>query len=346
MGAGNALRWTEEPERLKLDEIFSEIVACTKPDGYLMAVPKEEFGTKEYPHYVRIWLTYGLTAATLAGNQGAFALLRRWQDWFNSCDDLPAIKYLMLAFQGVVASTYLYNTPIGRPEDIDVTVRYYEEDWRHSQFINRKRNAIHIRKQPGEELHLHGTEIEAMEGYLDLYRATGKHYYLRAVQNFYSGLSAPPHNGISGNHTRRGAYKALFTGMHFVAGIENTWGPYFYAEPDPAGAHCIIHIKRLFEEIIKFNDDDVFGGIRRRPPDELAGSEDGIDGYPDRLYSIDWLRCRFSAYLGRRLSIARINSLWNTIGTKSPKVGVRCFPSGAAQKPNGTTGRPLPARSS
>ena len=64
---------------------------------------------------MRIWLTYGLTAAALAGNPQAFDMLRRWQDWFNTCDDLPVIKYLMLAFQGVVASTYLYNTPIGKP---------------------------------------------------------------------------------------------------------------------------------------------------------------------------------------------------------------------------------------
>ncbi|MCE5259156.1 MAG: glycoside hydrolase family 127 protein, partial [Chloroflexi bacterium] len=186
MGAGNTLRWRNEPElRRRMDEIVSEIAACAEPDGYLMAVPKDEFGTKEYPHYVRIWLTYGLTAAAQADNSAAFPLLRRWQDWFNTCDDLPIIKYLCLAFQGVVASTFLYNTPIGRSEDIAVTTEYYEEDWRLAQFINKERDAIHIRKQPGIEPHPHGTEIEAMEGYLDLYRATGKAYYLRAVRNFY-----------------------------------------------------------------------------------------------------------------------------------------------------------------
>ncbi len=187
MGAGNTLRWIDEPElKSIMNTVVDEIKACSEPDGYLMAVPKTEFGTKEYPHYVRIWLTYGLTAAALAGNPQAFNMLRRWQDWFNCCDDLPVIKYLMLAFQGVVASTYIYNTPIGKPEDIDVTIQYYEEDWRLAQFINKERNAIHVRNQPGIEPHPHGTEIEAMEGYLDLYRATGKHYYLRAVQNFYN----------------------------------------------------------------------------------------------------------------------------------------------------------------
>jgi DUF1680 family protein len=185
MGAGHALRWQEDGElRRKLDQIVAEIGACAEPDGYLMAVPKEEFGTREYPHYVRIWLTYGLTAAALAGNADAFGLLRRWQDWFNNCDDLPIIRYLVLAFQGVVASTYLYNTPIGRQEDLDTTIRYYEEDWRLAQFIHKERDAVHKRNQPGHEPHAHGTEIEAMEGYLDLYRATGKYYYRRAVDNF------------------------------------------------------------------------------------------------------------------------------------------------------------------
>ena len=186
MGAGHALRWIEDPElRRGLTAVVDEIAGCAEADGYLMAVPKTEFGTKEYPHYVRIWLTYGLTAAALAGHGGAFGLLRRWQDWFNQCDDLPVIRYLMLAFQGVVASTYLYNTPAGRRRDIETTVQYYEEDWRLAQFINNERDAIHKRSQPGIEPHPHGTEIEAMEGYLDLYRATGKHYYLRAVRNFY-----------------------------------------------------------------------------------------------------------------------------------------------------------------
>jgi uncharacterized protein len=186
MGAGHTLRWIEDDElKEKMNAIVDEIRDCSEEDGYLMAVPKTEFGTKEYPHYVRIWLTYGLTAAALAGNPDAFGMLRRWQDWFNQCDDLPIIRYLVLAFQGVVASTYLYNTPIGKKEDINTTIQYYEEDWRLAQFIHKEREAVHQRKQPGHEPHPHGTEIEAMEGYLDLYRATGKHYYLRAVENFY-----------------------------------------------------------------------------------------------------------------------------------------------------------------
>jgi DUF1680 family protein len=186
MGAGNALRWGPNPDLEKLiNSIVEEIKKCGDDDGYLMAVPKEQFGTLEYPHYVRIWLTYGLYAAALGGNPDALDMLRRWQDWFNQCDDLPVIKFLNLAFQGVVCSPFVYNTPVGKREDIDVTIRYYEEDWRLGQFIMREPHAIETRRQPGIEPHPHGTELEAFEGYLDLYRATGKHYYLRAVMNAY-----------------------------------------------------------------------------------------------------------------------------------------------------------------
>ncbi|MBR3502774.1 MAG: glycoside hydrolase family 127 protein [Clostridia bacterium] len=186
MGAGNILRWEENAAMRKLvDTLVSEIKACSLPDGYLMAVPEEQFGTLEYPHYVRIWLTYGLWAAALGGNEEAAGMLRRWQDWFNTCDDLPIIRYLTLAFQGVVCSPFVFNTPLGKWEDIDTTVRYYEEDWRLGQFIMREKDAVGTRRQPGVEPHPHGTELEALEGYLDLYRATGKHYYLRAVMEAY-----------------------------------------------------------------------------------------------------------------------------------------------------------------
>ena len=41
MGAGNTLRWIEEPElRSILNTIVDEIKDCSEPDGYLMAVPK------------------------------------------------------------------------------------------------------------------------------------------------------------------------------------------------------------------------------------------------------------------------------------------------------------------
>ncbi|MCL2772833.1 MAG: glycoside hydrolase family 127 protein [Oscillospiraceae bacterium] len=187
MGAGNALRWTNDEKLRKIvDFIISEIKDCGDNDGYIMAIERELFATKEYPHYVRIWVTYGLYAAYLSGNKDAGILLKSWQNWFNNeCGDLPVIKYLSLAFQGVVCSPFVYNTPFGSKKDIEITQKYYEETWRLGQYIMGEKDVVQTRRQHGYEPHPHGTEIEAFEGYLDLYKATGNYYYINAVNAFY-----------------------------------------------------------------------------------------------------------------------------------------------------------------
>ena len=186
MGAGNSLRWVRDEELSAIiAEIVDEIYRCRDKDGYCMAVEEEYFTTWEYPHYVRIWMTYGLYAAYLAGNERAGELLADWQDWFTACGDLPVLKHTNLAFQGVVCDPYIYNTPFGKYRDIENTIKYYEEPWRLAQYISREREAVYTRRQPGYEPHPHGTEIEAFEGYLDLYKATGNHYYMRALKEFY-----------------------------------------------------------------------------------------------------------------------------------------------------------------
>lgn len=181
MGACNLLRWADDPIlRARVDKLAAVLAESQEADGFLMPVDKRDFAWREYPHYVRIWLTYALHAyGTTHG--GDYSLLRSWQDWFNSCEDLPIIKYLELAFQGVVASPYVYMTPAGKYDDIQTTIDYYEEDWRLAQFMRREPDCVSVRKQPGREPHAHGTELESFEGYLDLYRATGRNYYLSAV---------------------------------------------------------------------------------------------------------------------------------------------------------------------
>ena len=182
MGAANMLRWCDDDNLAeKVDILMERLVTAAESDGFLMPVDKTKFAHREYPHYVRIWLTYALIAVGTSHDPKAWDVLRKWQDWFNNCIDLPIIKYLELAFQGIVASTSLYATPIGQSEDIDVTIEAYEEPWRLAQFMRRERDCVHIRKQPGSEPHAHGSELEGIEGYLDLYRATGRNYYLDAV---------------------------------------------------------------------------------------------------------------------------------------------------------------------
>lgn len=182
MGAGNALRWIDDTELKSIVDYLVDVIHRTaEPDGYCMAIDKRYFPQNEYPHYVRIWLTYGLIAAYLSGNDEAMDVLGAWENWFNNSRELPIIKYLELAYQGIVASTAAYLSPIGSNKDIEVVEKYYEEDWRLAQFSREEKDCVQTRFQPGVEPHPHGSELESLEGYLDMFRATGAYYYLDAV---------------------------------------------------------------------------------------------------------------------------------------------------------------------
>jgi DUF1680 family protein len=185
MGAGNTLRWQEdELLRERLEAIVDGIGRAQEPGGYFMAVPKGEFGTKEYPNYVRAWLTYGLLAAGRVGNTTALPLLRGMQDWFNRCDERVIAKDLLLGYQGMIASTSAYLSPIGKQEDLDTAVQCYQENWWLAEFVRRYPGAVYEHSDP------HGYELTAIEAYLDLYRATGKPLYLNAVNAAYEMFRA------------------------------------------------------------------------------------------------------------------------------------------------------------
>lgn len=180
MGAANSLRWQEDQElRERADEIVDGIAAACEPDGFFEPIPRSEFGTKEYPNYVRVWLNYGLKAAGMIGNPKALPLMRGMQSWFNRSDERVIARDLMLGFQGMIANTTVYLSDVGLPEDLQTTVDYYQENWWLAQFIRGDHGAIYQRPTP------HGTELEAITAYMDLYLATGKPLYLNAVNAAY-----------------------------------------------------------------------------------------------------------------------------------------------------------------
>jgi uncharacterized protein len=181
MGAANSLRWKEDAGlRAEVEAVVDGIEKAAEPDGFFEPIPQSEFGTLEYPNYVRVWMNYGLKAASLIGNPKALPLMRGMQDWFNACDERPIVKYLALAFQGVIANTTVAFSEVGKPEDLQAVVDWYEEDWWLGQFLRKDPSAIHKRPTP------HGTELEGITAYLDMYRATGKAYYLNAVKSAYA----------------------------------------------------------------------------------------------------------------------------------------------------------------
>ena len=187
MGACTSLLWCDDAELRALSEqLVREIALGREADGFLLPITREEFRTREYPNYTRAWLTFGLLDAGYAGIDGAFELARGFGDFFNQCEVLPYVKDMNLGFQGILANTRLYDSPVGVWADIDTALRYYKEEWWLKQLIAGDHTAIY--QHPGN--HPHSTLLTTLEGYLDIYRATGGQIYIDAVRSALRMYSA------------------------------------------------------------------------------------------------------------------------------------------------------------
>ena len=183
MGAGTTLLWQEdETLRSMVQALVKELEAYPEEDGFLLPIDRETFKTKEYPNYTRAWLTFGLLDAGYAGEEAGFRLARGMGDSFNLSEVLPYVKDLNLGFLGILANTRLYDAPVGVQKDVDVAIRHYQEDWWLDQIIAKDHRAIYA--HPGN--HPHSTLLTTLEGYCDLYRATGNEKYLLAVKTALS----------------------------------------------------------------------------------------------------------------------------------------------------------------
>ena len=180
MGAGTALLWQEdETLRAMVQGLIAEMDECRDEDGFIIPIPREQFDTKEYPNYTRAWITFGLLDAGYAGESRAFELARDMADYFNHCNVLPYVKDLNLGFQGILANTRMYDAPNDKWEDMQVAIDHYQETWWLKQVIAGDHRAIY--DHPGN--HPHSTLLTTLEGYLDLYRATGEAIYIDAVKS-------------------------------------------------------------------------------------------------------------------------------------------------------------------
>jgi len=179
MGAGNTLRWIDDPElRKRMNFIVDVIDECKEPDGYIMGYPKNKIFSGEYGAYTRSWVTHGLIEAGYAGNTKAFPLLRGFYDWFNTSVYLPEmLRRAGQGSQGIIPSTRVYFTPVGKPEDIKTVQRYFQENYWMEQLGKREEKAIWLYPYDRPHNYL----LTAIEPYLDLYRATGEKKYLEAA---------------------------------------------------------------------------------------------------------------------------------------------------------------------
>ena len=180
MGAGCSLWWTEDARlRAMVRDLLAELKEYPEADGFLLPIDRETFKTKEYPNYTRAWLTFGLLDAAAAGEETALKLARGMGDSFNHSEVLPYVKDMNLGFQGILAQTRMYDSPAGKWEDIEVAQKHYREDWWLEQLIAGDHRAIY--DHPGN--HPHSTLLTTLEGYLDIYRATGEKKLLDAVRS-------------------------------------------------------------------------------------------------------------------------------------------------------------------
>jgi uncharacterized protein len=180
MGACTALLWENDIQlRDRVRSLLAEMEACRDPDGFIIPVSREEFFTKEYPNYTRAWITFGLLDAGYSGEASAFRLAREMSDCFYGCNELRYVKDLNLGFQGILANTRMYDAPNGKWEDIQTAVDCYQEEWWLQQLVNKNHRAIY--EHPGN--HPHSSLLTALEGYCDLYRATGRQLYIDAVSS-------------------------------------------------------------------------------------------------------------------------------------------------------------------
>jgi DUF1680 family protein len=179
MGAGNTLRWMDNAElRRRLDEIVDGIADCRRPDGYIMAYNEDTIFTGERAAYTRAWVTHGLIEAGLAGNAKAWSLLRGYYDWYDHCPYLPEVmRRGHQGIQGMIANARMYFTPVGRPEDLQVIQRYFQENYWLDQMAGREDRAIWLYPYDRPHCYL----LTSIEPYLDLYRATGAKKYRDAV---------------------------------------------------------------------------------------------------------------------------------------------------------------------
>ncbi|MGN1216003.1 MAG: beta-L-arabinofuranosidase domain-containing protein, partial [Candidatus Cryptobacteroides sp.] len=183
MGAGGTLRWMDNgPLRERMDSVIDVIDQCKEPDGYLMAYPKRAIFDFENGAYVRSWITHGLIEAGYAGNPKAFGLLRGFYDWFEASPFLPEmLRRPGQGVQGAIPLTRTYFSPVGKPDEICVMQRYFQQNY-WMEWL-KERNTDAIWKYPYDRPHNY--LVTAVEPYLDLYRATGDENYLEAVLGFW-----------------------------------------------------------------------------------------------------------------------------------------------------------------
>ena len=151
---------------------------AASPTAISWPIPRRSIFFSERAAYTRAWVTHGLIEAGYAGNPKAFDLLRGYYDWYDHCPYLPKLlRGAAQGVQGMIANTRMYFTPVGKPEDLQVVQRYFQENYWLEGLAKHEERVVW--QYPYDRPHCY--LITDFEAYLDLYRATGDRRYLDAM---------------------------------------------------------------------------------------------------------------------------------------------------------------------
>jgi len=198
MGAGNTLRWIDDPElRKRVDAVVAGIAECRDANGNVMAFNDDTIFFSERGAYTRAWLTHGLIEAGYAGHPETFKMLRANYDRFNQARFLPELmRAAVQGGQGMIANTRMYFTPEGKAADIQLIQRYYLEDKWLDALARYDKDQIW--QYPYDRPHCY--LLTNLEAYMDVYRATGDrrvHDGVKAGWEMYKEHWVQPGGSIS-----------------------------------------------------------------------------------------------------------------------------------------------------
>jgi hypothetical protein len=183
-GAANMLRWEERSDlRSIVNALDDAIAARMRPDGYYGYYPEEDSYAltsgvnSERKNYDRVFWTRGLLAASEVGAPKAAKTLRAMYDWFNSSTHLPNMLMGGNATNGLPGGPLVHLSPIGRPDDLITTQRFYDQDYWFRALADAE--PLAFSHYPGERPHCYA--LLGLEAIVDEYRATGEQKYLDAA---------------------------------------------------------------------------------------------------------------------------------------------------------------------
>ena len=209
-GMGHSLRFRKNPTFDKAIEDILEMIdrrQFANGNGYLMPYQSSNYklSTDTWPgvmrdeqkNYDRAMLTKGMLAAGLSGHERGYKLLRPFYDWFNRAEEyLPLMLLGSMGIQGSIAGPMVYHSPIGKPEDIQTNMKYYDMNWWLDALAQGLPEAAwrFTLNRP------HNYLLTSVCALFDIYRATGEKRYLDAslgAWKIYSDYFQIPGGGIS-----------------------------------------------------------------------------------------------------------------------------------------------------